>query len=206
MKCLIHVLYTPRQWKLWLSREYESLTFFFWAVISRSWRGTSTQHRPSQVSELRADFAITEPGTQQWIHSSRDCQQTACEPLVSHSHPKTTAKQGRSDLWAQPSEQVGILFFGKILGQRSLGYRYLLPTVTFKMEKQVSFILKGEKTFLWKSSRGETLRVSAHNQGFGDVKKGSVHVFCHTFPKWSSSSQSDRYNWKGNKYIYLLDN
>lgn len=64
--------------------------------------------------------------------------------------------------------QVGISFFGKPFGQGSLGYNYLLPTVTFEMEKQVSFILKVEKTFLWKSGRGEklpaTLRVPAHIQ------------------------------------------
>lgn len=86
-----------------------------------------------------------------------------------------------------PSEQVGILFFGKPVGQGSLGYNYLLPAVTFKMEKQVSFILKGEKTFLWKSGRAETLpatlRVPAHIQGFGDVKKGYMHVFYNTFPR-----------------------
>lgn len=55
------------------------------------------------------------------------------------------------------------------------------------MEKKVSFILKGEKTFLRKSGRGETLlatlRVPAHFQGFGGVKKEYLHVFCNTFPK-----------------------
>lgn len=82
---------------------------------------------------------------------------------------------------------MGISFFGKLFGDGSLEYNYLLPTVTSKMEKQVSFILKGEKIFLCKSGRGETLpatlRVPAHIQGFGDVKKGYMHVFCHTFPK-----------------------
>lgn len=80
----------------------------------------------------------------------------------------------------------------------------LLPAVTFKMGKQVSFILRGEKTFLWESGRGEmlpaTLRVLAHIQGFGDLKKGYMHVFCNTFPVLPNFSQSDHYNWEGKKY------
>lgn len=105
--------------------------------------------------------------------------------MVSHSRAENTTKQGWSDTWAWPSEQEGILFFVKFFGQRCLEHNYLLPTITFKIEQQVFFILKGEKQFLWKSSRGETppamLIVPTHIPGFGGLKEIHACVLPHNF-------------------------